>query len=490
MPDNLNKDTIKAVKWSFVERFGQQGIQFIVSIYLARLLLPAEFGLIAMLSIFIAFGNSFIDSGFQKALIQKKELTHVDECSVFYFNIFIALIVSGLMFISAPLISQFYDQPQLIAITRALSLVFLFISFGLVQDSLLAKNLDFKTVSKINLSSSILSGISSVVMALNGFGVWSLVVLHIGSTLFRTVFLWLFSSWRPALMFSFGSLKSMFSFGSRLFIVSLTNSVFGNIYQVIIGKFFSVSSLGFYSRAKTLSMYPVTVVTSVVNQVSFPVFSKIQNDKIRLKNYMRKTLTMLTMVTFPLMIGVAVVAKPLIIILLTEKWLPSVPFFQMLCVVGILYPIGAVNMNALNAHGRSDLFLKVNIINKALIVLVLIITYRYGITAMITGQIINAFIEYYLNTYYSGKHLNYTIGMQTKDMLPSLSVAIVMGALVYSLKYFILENDLVLLITQISSGIVIYTGLCFIFKIKAFFKGLEIVRSFNIFNVKVAGQIK
>ena len=190
------------------------------------------------------------------------------------------------------------------------------------------------------------------------------------------------------------------------------------------------------------------------------------------------------------MIGVAVVAKPLIIILLTEKWLPSVPFFQMLCVVGMLYPIHVVNLNALNAHGRSDLFLKVNIINKALIVLVLIITYRYGITAMITGQIINAFIEYYLNTYYSGKHLNYTIGMQTKDMLPSLSVAIVMGALVYSLKFFIIESDFTLLIVQILSGMFIYTGLCFIFKIEAFFKGLEIVRSFNIFNVKVAGQIK
>ncbi|NQU32127.1 MAG: lipopolysaccharide biosynthesis protein, partial [Bacteroidetes bacterium] len=447
--DNLNKNAIKAVKWSLVERFGQQGIQFIVSVFLARLLLPEEFGLIAMLSIFVAFGNSFIDSGFQKALIQKKELTHLDECSVFYFNILIALIVAGLMFLSAPLISQFYNQSQLVAITRALSIVFLFSSFGLVQDSLLAKKLDFKTVSKINLSSYILSGVSSVAMALNGFGVWSLVVLNVGGTFLRTIFLWIFSSWRPALLFSFASLGSMFSFGSRLFIVSLTNSVFKNIYQVIIGKFFSASSLGFYSRAKTLSMYPVSMLTSVVNQVSFPVFSKIQDDKTRLKIYMRKTLTMLTLITFPLMIGVAVVAKQLILILLTEKWLPSVPFFQMLCVVGTLYPIHVVNLNVLNARGRSDLFLKIEVINKVLMVLVVLITYRFGITAMIWGQILNTFIAYYLYAYYSGKHLNYTIGMQIKDMLPSLSVSLLMGIIIYSIKYIVINNDLILLTMQV-----------------------------------------
>ena len=485
MPDNFNKDTIKAVKWSFLERFGQQGMQFIVSVFLARLLLPEDFGLIAMLAIFIAFGNSFIDSGFQKALIQKKELTHVDECSVFYFNIFIAFIVAGLMFLSAPLISHFYDQPQLVAITRALSVVFLFSSFGLVQDSLLAKKLDFKTVSKINLSSYILSGVSSVALALNGFGVWSLVVLNVGSTFLRTVFLWIFSSWRPALLFSFVSLRTMFSFGSHLFIVSLTNSVFTNIYQVIIGKFFSVSALGFYSRAKTLSMYPVTVITSVVNQVSFPVFSKIQDDKVRLKNYMRNSLILLTVATFPLMIGVAVVAKPLIVILVTEKWLPSVPFLQMLCVVGMLYPICVVNLNALNAKGHSDLYLKIDVINKVLIVLMVIVTYRFGITAMIIGQIINSFIAFYLYAYYSGKHLYYTIGMQIKDMLPSLSVALLMGAIIYSFKYFILNNDYILLTAQVLSGALIYIGLCYSFKIEAFFKALEIIRSFNIFKKKV-----
>jgi len=483
---NLKAQSIDAVLWSLLERFGQQGIQFIVSVFLARILLPEDFGLIAMLAIILALGNSLIDSGFQKALIQKKVLTYTDECSVFYFNIFIALIITGIVFISAPLISQFYDQPQLISISRTLSIVFLFSSFGLVQDSLLAKKLDFKIITKVNVTSSILSGVLSIIMAFKGFGVWSLVMLNAGGAFFRTLLFWIYSSWRPSPIFSFDSLQSMYSFGSRLFIVSLTNSVFTNIYQVIIGKLFSVASLGFYSRAKTLSMYPVTVVTSVVNQVSFPVFSKIQDDKTRLKNYMQRTLTMLTVVTFPLMIGIAIVAKPLILILLTEKWLPSVPFFQMLCVVGMLYPIHVVNLNSLNARGRSDLYLKIDIINKVMILLVVLITYRFGISAMIIGQIINAFIAYYFYAYYSGKHLQYSIGMQLRDMFPGLSAALLMGSLVYSLKYFIIENNLVLLIAQISSGVIIYTGLCFIFKIKAFFKGLEIINSFYIVKLKGA----
>ena len=484
LADNLNKDIVKAVKWSIAERFGQQGLRFVVSIFLARLLLPEEFGLIAMLSIFIAIGSSFIDSGFQKALVQKKALTRVDECSVFFFNIFVALIVAGLMFVSGPLISEFYNQPQLNLIARSLSVVFLFSSLGLVQDSLLIKKLDFNTIFKINVSSYILSAISSIAIALNGFGVWSLVVLHVGSSFFRTIFLWIFSSWRPALIFSFDSLKSMYVFGSRLFIVSLTNSVFLNIYQVVIGRLFSAASLGFYSRAKTLSKYPVTLMTSVVNQVTFPVFSKIQDDKLRLKEYIGKTLTTITVVTFPLMIGIIVVAKPLIIVLFTEKWLQSVPFFQMLCVAGLLYPIGIVNMNALNAQGRSDLFLMMNIINKLLIILMVIVTYRYGIKAMIAGQIVNSIIAFYLNTYYSGKYLSYSIVMQIKDMYPSMVTSVLMGVLIYSIKYFISENTLILLIVQILTGAIIYLILCFIFKVEAFFTVLKIIKKLNLADLK------
>lgn len=483
MAGELKKSTLRALSWSFLERFGQQGIQFVTSIFLARLLLPEEFGLVAMLSIFLAFGQAFINSGFQQALIQKKKSTFIDECSIFYFNVLIATLIALILFLTAPLVGSFYDQPQLVSITRVLSLVFLFSSLGLIQQTLLQKKLNFKTIFKVSVIASIISGIGSVIMALNGFGVWSLITLNVGQSLVYTIFLWFVSRWRPALLFSLNSLKSMFVFGSRLFIISLTNSIFKNIYQVVIGKIFSPTDLGFYSRAISLNNYPVTILNSVVGQVSFPVFSKIQDDKVRLKNAINKSLIMLTLITFPLMIGLATVAKPLVLILLTEKWLPCVPYLQLLCIIGMLYPIQAINLNALNAQGRSDLHLKLDITNKILIIISIAITFRFGITAMIYGQIINSFIAYYLYAYYTGKLLRYTITMQIKDMLPGFSIALVMGILVFLVGQLPISSQLSILSIQIVSGIIIYTILCYIFKISAFLEVINLVKMIKIRNI-------
>jgi teichuronic acid exporter len=476
---NLRADTIEALFWSFLERFGAQGIQFIISIFLARLLLPEDFGLVAMLSIFIAIGHAFINGGFGQALIQKKDVAYIDECSVFYFNILIAFLSATLLFVVAPLIGDFYDSPRLVPITRLLSLTFILNSFGLVQRTLLSKSLDFKTQFKVSVLASTLSGALSVTLALNDVGVWSLVALMVGSELFSTVFLWYFCSWKPSLKFSFNSLKSMFSFGSRLFLVSLINSVFENIYQLIIGKYFSTSALGFYSRANSLYKYPVTMLNSVVSQVSFPVFSKIQNKKEQLKNATKKSLTMIVLITFPLMVGLAVVANPLVIILLTEKWLLSVPYLQLLCIIGMLYPIQVINLNVLNAQGRSDLFLKIIIINKILILIAVVVTYRFGIIAMIYGQIVNSFIAYYLYAYYTGVLLKYSIFMQIKDMSPIIVVSFIMGVTVNALKYYPFSSQLALLIIQIITGVFIYTGFCYLFKISAFIEILQILKTFN-----------
>jgi teichuronic acid exporter len=473
----LKNETLHALFWSFAERFGQQGIQFITSILLARLLLPEDFGLIAMVYIIIAMGNSFIDSGFQKALIQKKELTSLDKSSVFYFNVFIAIIVSSIIFISAPLIGTFYNRGELIQIVRILSLVFLFSSFGLVQDALLARTLQFKQIFTINTLSSILAGTISIIMALNGLGVWSLVVLNIGSTLLRTIFLWLFSVWRPSRLFSLISLKAMFAFGSSLFFVSITNAIFTNLYQVLIGKFYSADSLGYYSRARNLSMYPVTLVTSVVSQVSFPVFSKLQNDENKLGEYVHKSLILLTIVTFPLMIGLIVISRPLILLLLTEKWLHSVQYFQLLCLVGMFYPIQVVNLNALNALGHSKKYLKIDFINKIIILLTVAFTFRLGIYALIFGQIINTFIAYYLSTYYVGKYIQYSFKRQILAMYPSLLASMTMGIIIYLMEYLIILNGILLMMVQVISGILIYITLCYLFRIPAFYMGLNIIKT-------------
>jgi len=480
MSDNLKKDTLHALFWSFIERFGNQAIQFMFSIIMARLLMPEEFGLIAMLSIFVAMGNTFVNSGFGQALIQKQDSNHIDECSIFYFNILVALFATIILFFCAPLIADFYDQPELAPMSRVLSLIFIFNALGLVQRTLLNKKLDFKTQLKVSLSASLISGIISIALAFNGFGVWSLIALYLCNDFFNTAFLWFFSSWRPSLIFSMISLKSMFSFGSKLFIVSLTNSVFVNLHKLIIGKFFSPSALGFYSRADSLYKYPVVIINSVVSQVSFPVFSKIQDDKQRLKNLIRKSLKTITFITFPLMIGFIVVAHPLIEILLTKKWLPSVFYLQLLCIIGMLYPILAINLNALNAQGRSDLYLKIDIINKILILITITITYRFGVTAMIIGQIVNSLISYYLYSFYTSKLLGLTIITQIKDMFPAFSISIVMGFLIYCVKYLSINNQLLLLITQITLGGLIYISLCFIFKISAFMEIIIMIKGFII----------
>jgi len=256
------------------------------------------------------------------------------------------------------------------------------------------------------------------------------------------------------------------------------NSVFGNIYQLVIGKFFTASSLGFYSRADSLNKYPVTILQTVVGQVTFPVFSKIQDDKVRLRRALQKSVKMITFIMFPLMVGLATVAKPLIIILITSKWLPSVPFFQMLCIPGALLPLQALNLNALNAQGRSDLFLRIILINKALILIMVAITFRYGIIVMIYGQIVTALISYYLSSYYSGKLLNYSFFEQVKDMIPSIGISALVGIFVFSVSYFSLNNQLELLMIQIAIGVITFVVFSYIFKISSFLEMIKIAQTF------------
>ena len=475
--NDLDAAIIKATKWSFFEKFGHQLLQFVLSVILARILSPKEFGLIAMMSIFTALGNSFINGGFQKALIQKKDIEDIDKCSVFYFNIVVALIVSSIIWIFAPRISLFYQQPELTLITRFFSLIFLFSAFGLVQDSLFAKSLDFKSMFKINISALSISGLFSIILAINGFGVWSLVFLNISSLFFRTIFLWFYSSWRPSASFSLESLKIMFSFGSYLFIISISNAFFVNIYQVVIGKFFSASSLGIYSRAKTLSMYPLDLISGIINQVSFPFFSKIQTEKkAYLKQQMKETIILTSTITFPVMIGLSIISKPLVIILLTEKWLSSVILLQLLCVAGVFHPILGLNLNVLNAQGHSKQYFKIDLINKILIISFLFFTFKYGIIVMVIGQIVNSVFTYYLYTYFIKKYIGYSFIEQIKDIFPSFLLASIMGLVTFSIKFLIGENYLMLLIFQIPTGIFVYSWLCYFFKVEAFFKLLKLFK--------------
>jgi len=389
---SLKQKTLTGLTWSFIDSFANQSVQFVVGIILARILSPREFGLVGMLTIFIAVSQSLIDSGFSSALIRKKNCTDIDYSTVFYFNLLIGLFFYLILFALADSISSFFNEPQLKILLRVLGLGLLLGSFGIIQSTILTKNINFKLQAKVSLITSVSSGIVAIAMALNGFGVWSLVALTLSRIGFNSLFLWIYAKWKPLWVFSKQSFKELFSFGSKLLISGLLDTTFRNIYYLVIGKYFSAADLGFYTRANQFSAFPSQNINTIIERVSYPVLSEIQNDKIRLKNIYRKQIRSTMLLTFVLMMGLAAVAKPMILTLIGEKWLPSVIYLQMLCFVGMFYPLHALNLNMLKVQGRSDLFLRLEIIKKVLAIPTIIIGIIWGIKVMIAGIMFTTFI--------------------------------------------------------------------------------------------------
>lgn len=468
MPQTLKSKAIQGVFWTFVEAFGARLVQFTVGIILARLLLPEQFGLIGMLLIFMAVAQVFLDSGFGSGLIQKKDASQEDICTVFYFNIALGVITALTLCLAAPAIAMFYNQPVLTQLMRVLSLAIVINSFGLIQNTMMRKQINFRVITIAVLVAAGLSGAIGITMAYLGYGVWSLAVQQVSNAFFRTTMLWLISSWRPALVFRFQALKEMFGFSSRLMATALLNQTFNNIYLLAIGKLFSAGQLGLYTRAQNFQDLPAQSLSRVVAKVSFPVFSAIQEDKGRLKRGLKKALISLVLVNFPMMIGLAVVAHPLILALLTEKWIECVPYLQVLCLSGLMYPLHQMNINVLQALGRSDLILKLEVIKKSLIVLNIAVTWRWGIMAMISGHVGISVVSYYLNTYYNGKLIDYPMGEQLRDMAAYLLAAVVMGLAVFTLGLIPFSNSLVQLASQIVMGVGIYFGICRLFSLPEF----------------------
>jgi O-antigen/teichoic acid export membrane protein len=457
MTTSLKQKSINGMLWTVGERLSVQAVQLLVQIFLARLLDPAQFGLIGMLLIFTAVAQSIMDSGFGSALIQKKDADQTDASSIFFFNLILGVILALLLFLAAPLISKFYLQPALTTITRVLSLTLIINAFSLVQKSLLAKKMDFKTQMKISLLAVIISGVIGIVMAFRGFGVWSLVAQMVSKSLFQSIFLWLFNDWRPSAIFSLYSLKSMFSFGSKLLVSGLIDTVFNNIYQTFIGKVYSPTDLGFFSKAKSIETAAVQATGSSLGQVLFPSLVHFQDDVVNLKKAYRKTIKLSLFLHFPLMIGLWAIADPLFRFLLTDKWAPSIPYFQILCVAGLLFPLHVLNLNILKVKGRSDLFLRLEIIKKATVILAIVLTYRHGIMVMLYGQVITSIIAYLINSYYSGHLISYSQWDQIKDLLPAFGSAVIMGAAMYLGGLIPTESHLLQIILQTVIGISVYS---------------------------------
>ncbi len=477
MPTSLRNRTIHALSWSLSGAMAQRLVAFVVSIVLARLLLPEQFGLIGMLTVFIAIAQTFIDSGFAAALIQKKDHDRLDECSVFYFNILIGLLAYIIIFLSTPWIADFYGEPVLVPLGRVMGLQFLISPFAMIQRTLLHKRLDFKSLTAATFAVSLVSGTFGIILAYRGFGVWALAYQQLLAAVLLTVLFWVINPWRPSIIFSFKSIRGLFVFGSRLLASGLLDTVFRNIYVLIIGRMFSPAALGFYSKAHSLERMPTQTLTGVVRTVMFPVFAHIQDDKPRLQRAMSRAMTFLVMLIFPMMLGMAVVARPLVIVLLTEKWLPSVPYLQLLCLVGMLYPLHVLNLNVLKAVGRSDLFLRLEIVKKVITIINISIAWRWGITGLIVGQVIGGVIAYFLNARYTTMTAGYPIGRQIRDVAPYLGASVIMAVAAHSINWTVLAaNDWWLLTGQVVTGAVVYLLACWIFRLSAFIEAREIIQ--------------
>lgn len=463
---SLKQQALRGVFWTYLQQFGSQAIGFTISLVLARLLLPEEFGIIALLTVFVALSNTIINSGLNQALIQQKEVDALDYASVFYLNLILAGLMYGVLYLTAPLIADFYKEPELILLTRVLGLGLFLSSFGIIQSTRLTRELDFKTQMLVALPSQLLAGLAGVVMAYNGYSYWSLVVQQLLSQALVSAQLWWHSGWVPGWQFSWGRLRSLFRFGSRLMLSALLNTIFENLYTVLIGRFFTTAEVGFYSRANSTKQLPVSSISSALNKVTFPVFSRIQDDDERLRGAYRRIMEQVLFWVAPLLIGAGILGEPLFRFLFTEKWLPAVPMFQVLCVTGIMFPLNAYNLNILNVKGRSDLFLRLEVIKKVLVSVGLIISVPYGVMAMLYAQAIISVLAYGINSYYSGRFIQYPMWAQLRDLLPIFLNALLMGGIVLFLHHYIsIENDFLTIVSLAVIGVFVYFAGAIVFRL-------------------------
>ena len=464
----LQKTTIQGMIWSFMDTAGTQVIQLIVQLILARLLTPKDFGIVGMVTIFIALSSVFVDGGLTNGLIREKDSTQEDYSTIFYFNLLMAVILYILLFISANYISLFFEQPQLTSIIRVVGLVLIINAFGLIQRTMLTKKINFRTQMKVNVISSILSGVIAITCALNGWGVWSLVVRTLAMQFIQATLLCVINRWLPSLVFSISSFKRLFQFGWKLLLSNLITQLYNNIYSFIIGKGFSATTLGYFSNAMKFSDAAAYSLSVSVEKVSFPVLSSIQDDKERLKKGYKKIIKNAAFITFPVMLGLSAIAEPLLRTLLGTAWLPSIPYFQLLCVAGMLIAVQSINLSVLQVKGRSDLFLKLGLVRKVmgLTIIGIVLLLQLGIMGLLWGMVIDSFLSYFINAAYSKRFLDYSIPEQIKDLKTIFFIAVTMAGLTYSLSYLFTMNDFLMIVVQAIFGISVYVFLSFVFKVE------------------------
>ena len=462
-----NNSVLKNFFWRLAERVGAQGVTFVVSIVLARILDPKVYGMIALVTVFTSIMQVFVDSGLGNALIQKKDADDLDFSTVFYFNIIICALLYLVMFLLAPLIARFYNIPELTAVVRVLSLTLIISGVKNIQQAYVSRNMLFKRFFFATLGGTIGAAVIGIWMAVHGFGIWALVTQHIFNAAVDTIILWITVKWRPKRLFSFERLKSLFSYGWKLLVSKLIDTIYTDLRQLIIGKKYSSEDLAFYNRGNQLPHLFITNVNSSIDSVLFPTMSKEQDSVVRVKEMTRRSIKTSTYIIAPFLMGLAACGDTLVRLVLTEKWLPCVPFMTIFCITYMFYPIHTANLNAIKALGRSDLFLKLEIIKKVIGLAVMLTTMWHGVMVMAYSLLFTSVISQIINSWPNKKLLNYGYLEQLKDVLPPILIAIVMGGLVYSIEFFHL-NTILTLIIQVPTGIMIYILLSRMFKVDSY----------------------
>lgn len=474
MSESLKKKTIKGVAWTSLNKVLDLGFGFVIGVILARLLSPSDYGLLAMIGVFNAIAFAFLDSGFGNALIRKPDLNEDDNTTAFFFNLVAGIVLFGVIWFIAPWVSVFYDKPILTPLLRAEGSLLIVTSFKIVQNTQLTRALNFKAKMIIRIVSSVSGGVIGIIAAYSGLGVWALVAMHIADALISLVLLWVISPWRPRGKWSKKSFNYLWGYGSKLLASGLLDTIYGNIYPIIIGKFYSAADLGQYSRAKGYAYLPSQSLTGVIQQVTFPVLSQIQDDDQRLGNNYRRMLRFTVFIVFPIMIGMAALAYPLVVSLVTDKWAQCVPYLQIICLASMWYPVHAINLSLLQVKGRSDLFLRLEIIKKAIVTIAVFVCVPFGIMGICYGAVFTSLACLAINTYYTGKLINVGFVRQMLDMTPTLLASLAMGAVVY-FAVIPFDNDVVKLAVGIPLGMVIYLAIAKVFRMPELQEALDII---------------
>ncbi|QIC71521.1 lipopolysaccharide biosynthesis protein [Acinetobacter indicus] len=473
---SLSTKTITGVLWNFGEQLLRRGVQAFTTILLAFFLAPEAYGLVAMMAVFIAIATSVMDSGFKQALIRLSNATQKDLSTAFWTNLGLGGLAYVVLFVSAPLIADFYKEPQLVLLIRIASIVVLISAFKIVQEAVFSRELNFKIQLKANLPAALVSSVVAIVLAYWDYGVWALVAqMHIFA-LISVLSFWYYSRWRPSFLFNKQSFLKMYDFGYKLLLSGLLDIVFRNVYVIVIAKTLSSGITGLYYFATQIVSIIDTQLVSAISNVTYPALSKIQSDEKKLKEGYRRIIILVTFIVFPTFTCLAALAGPLFHAFLPERWWQAVPYLQWLCIGGMFYPLHSINLNVLKVKGRSDLFLYLEIVKKALVVFVLLISFRYGIYGILIGQAIVTTLAYIPNSYFTAKLISYPITEQVKDFLPNLILSLLVAGGVYSLTLVLLWSEWLMLLVLLPLGVVAYFLLAYVFKMQALTLCLNLVR--------------